>query len=82
MSGIWIDMSIIQIMVTTIIVTIIVTLTLGVASYVAYYLRRRRRPAKLETGSTAPRFFYQYAPAAAGQAKHSRGPSAVKPTAG
>ncbi len=55
-------MNVIQLMVTIIIVTILVTVILGVVSYVAYWLRRMRRPAKAEEVEADPRFFFRYVP--------------------
>ncbi len=55
-------MSVIQLMVTIIIVTILVTVILGVVSYIAYWLRRVRRPASAQEVEIAPRFFYRHFP--------------------
>nr|NIN11916.1 hypothetical protein [Gemmatimonadales bacterium]NIN51288.1 hypothetical protein [Gemmatimonadales bacterium]NIP08752.1 hypothetical protein [Gemmatimonadales bacterium]NIS66182.1 hypothetical protein [Gemmatimonadales bacterium] len=55
-------MSVIQLMVTIIIVTILVTVILGVVSYIAYWLRRVRRPAPAQEVQIAPRFFYRHFP--------------------
>ncbi len=55
-------MSVIQLMVTIIIVTILVTVILGVVSYIAYWLRRVRRPAQVEEEQLTPRFFQRYLP--------------------
>ncbi len=55
-------MSVIQLMVTIIIVTILVTVILGVVSYVAYWLRRVRRPAPAQEVELDPRFFYRHFP--------------------
>lgn len=55
-------MSVIQLMVTIIIVTILVTVILGVVSYIAYWLRRVRRPAPAQEVEVAPRFFYRHFP--------------------
>lgn len=55
-------MSVIQLMVTIIIVTILVTVILGIVSYIAYWLRRVRRPAPAQEVEVAPRFFYRHFP--------------------
>ncbi len=55
-------MSVIQLMVTIIIVTILVTVILGIVSYVAYWLRRVRRPAAGQEVDLDPRFFYRHFP--------------------
>ncbi len=53
-------MNVVQLMVTIIIVTILVTVILGVVSYVAYWLRRSRRPMSVEEPAPQLRFFYRY----------------------
>ena len=55
-------MNVVQLMVTIIIVTILVTVILGVVSYIAYWLRRSRRPVDVEEPVPALRFFYRYVP--------------------
>ncbi len=55
-------MNVVQLMVTIIIVTILVTVILGVVSYIAYWLRRSRRPADVEEPEPELRFFYRYVP--------------------
>ena len=53
-------MNVVQLMVTIIIVTILVTVILGVVSYIAYWLRRSRRPMGVEQPEPELRFFYRY----------------------
>lgn len=53
-------MNVVQLMVTIIIVTILVTVILGVVSYIAYWLRRSRRPMDVEEAEPELRFFYRY----------------------
>lgn len=55
-------MNVVQMMVTIIIVTILVTVILGVVSYMAYWLRRSRRPVGVEEPEPETRFFYRYVP--------------------
>lgn len=55
-------MNVVQMMVTIIIVTILVTVILGVVSYIAYWLRRSRRPLGVEVPEPETRFFYRYVP--------------------
>lgn len=55
-------MNVVQMMVTIIIVTILVTVILGVVSYMAYWLRRSRRPLGVEEPEPESRFFYRYVP--------------------
>lgn len=55
-------MNVVQLMVTIIIVTILVTVILGVVSYIAYWLRRSRRPMGVEEPEPDLRFFYRYVP--------------------
>jgi len=55
-------MNVVQLMVTIIIVTILVTVILGVVSYIAYWLRRSRRPIDVEEVEPELRFFYRYVP--------------------
>jgi hypothetical protein len=55
-------MNVVQLMVTIIIVTILVTVILGVVSYIAYWLRRSRRPLGVEEPEPELRFFYRYVP--------------------
>jgi Tfp pilus assembly protein PilE len=55
-------MNVVQLMVTIIIVTILVTVILGVVSYIAYWLRRSRRPTGPEEVEPELRFFYRYVP--------------------
>jgi Tfp pilus assembly protein PilE len=55
-------MNVVQLMVTIIIVTILVTVILGVVSYIAYWLRRSRRPVGVEEPEPELRFFYRYVP--------------------
>lgn len=65
-------MNVVQLMVTIIIVTILVTVILGVVSYVAYWLRRSRRPLGVEEPEPDLRFFYRYVPERAGVAGNGR----------
>ena len=55
-------MNVVQLMVTIIIVTILVTVILGVVSYIAYWLRRSRRPLGVEEPEPEMRFFYRFVP--------------------
>lgn len=55
-------MNVVQLMVTIIIVTILVTVILGVVSYIAYWLRRSRRPVGVDEPEPEARFFYRYVP--------------------
>lgn len=65
-------MNVVQLMVTIIIVTILVTVILGVVSYVAYWLRRSRRPMGVEEPEPDLRFFYRYVPEREGVAGNGR----------
>ncbi len=55
-------MSIIDLLIMIIVVTILVTIALGVVTYIAYKLRRARRPAEDEEAVTASWYFVRHRP--------------------
>ncbi|MDT8437146.1 MAG: hypothetical protein RRA92_10385 [Gemmatimonadota bacterium] len=61
-------MSIVDLLVMIIVVTILVTVTLGIVTYVAYKLRRARRPAPEDDGrgGTESWYFVRHRPAGDG----------------
>jgi hypothetical protein len=55
-------MSIVDLLVMIIVVTILVTIALGVVTYVAYKLRRARRPAPESNGAPDSWYFVRHRP--------------------
>jgi len=56
-------MSIVDLLVMIIVVTILVTIALGVVTYIAYKLRRARRPAPEPNGAPDSWYFVRHDPA-------------------
>ncbi len=55
-------MSIVDLLVMIIVVTILVTIALGVVTYIAYKLRRARRPAPEPGGTPESWYFVRHRP--------------------
>jgi hypothetical protein len=60
-------MSIVDLLIMIIVVTILVTIALGVVTYLAYKLRRARRPGPETKEAAETWFFVRHDPPAAGE---------------